>query len=64
MTHKYFPTAFDRLNPIVLKGGLISKGTSVEIFNTEVDPARKFRYIRDIQGNEMSVYVKSLKREY
>jgi len=49
---------------MVLKGGLIQSGASVDIFKIEVDPARKFRYVRDIEGNEMSVDVKSLKREY
>jgi len=62
--YKYWPTMFDKLDPMIVKGGLIKEGSSVEITKTEVDPARKFRYIRDKQGNEMSVAVKSLKREY
>ncbi len=62
--YKYFPTLFDIVDPMILKGTLIQKGASVEIFKTKVDPARKFRYIRDTLGNEMSVSVKSLKREY
>ena len=62
--YKYFPTLFDKLDPMVMKGGLIKEGASVEITKTEVDPARKFRYIADKLGNEMSVDVKSLKREY
>lgn len=62
--YKYWPTTFDRFDPIVLKGRLIKEGALVEITKTKVDPARKFRYVRDRLGNEMSVMVKSLKREY
>ena len=62
--YKYYPILLDRLTPMVLKGGLIQSGASVDIFKIEVDPTRKFRYVRDIEGNEMSVDVKSLKREY
>ncbi len=64
MIHIYWPTLFDILDPMILKGTLIEKGAAVEIFKTEIDPDRKFRYIRDGLGNEMSVMVKSLKREY
>ncbi len=62
--YKYFPTMFDRFMPMVLRGGLIKEGASVEITKTKVDPAHKFRYIKDTLGNEMSVSVKSLRREY
>ena len=58
----YKPVGFDRWDPIVIRGEPIKPGARVRITKGAVDPRKLFVWVEDEEGNEQSVYRKSLKR--
>ena len=62
MNYIYNPIGWDRIDPKVIEGYEIKDGTKVEITKEKIDPLGYFRFIRDDEGNRMSVSKNSLKR--
>lgn len=57
----YVPIGWDMVDPKIIAGYQINSGSEVIITKRDIDPAKKFRFILDRQGNEMSVFKESLR---
>lgn len=63
-THIYTAgNVMDRFDPKVIVGAPIMEGELVEVIKTDVDPARRFVFVRDTVGNVQSVSRGSIERK-
>lgn len=62
-TYIFNPVFLDYFDSRVLKGKQIEVGAKVKVTKTNIDPLKKFVFIEDEKGNQMSVYKNSLDTE-
>ena len=62
MRYIYSPSFHDQIDPKIIEGYEIMAGAEIEITKAKIDPCGYFRFIKDADGNRMSVSKQSIQR--
>ena len=60
MEYQFTPNLIDEVDPKVIEGYPIKRGSVVEITKRKIDPYNMFVFLQDNFGNRQSVYKNSL----